>query len=129
MSVIYQGSTPKYLVKIKDEQAIILDPSNALQVTAVQVFLYNVITGVVFAKFYYGTAPNPLTGWTVMTLKDLGNSDKRLQLILSAAQTQAADGNSNKIQINVSVPDVDAPGGTRVIIKTGKFSEIVKAKS
>jgi hypothetical protein len=48
---------------------------------------------------------------------------------LSAAQTSGAEGNANKIQVNVSVPDVDAPGGTRVIIKTGKFSEILKAKT
>lgn len=136
MSLIYSGSTPKFLIKIKDEQGIILDPrsnANPLQISGVQVFIYNAITGVVFAKFYYGTAPNPTTGWTLMTVTtNMGTvlaPDYRLKLFLSSAQTLAAEGNSNKIQINTSVVDADITGGTRVIIKTGNFSEIIKAKS
>jgi hypothetical protein len=129
MAVVYAGSTPKYLIKVKDENGLILDPRDVAMVLAVNVFIYNAISGVIFAKFYWGTAPNPITGWTLMLTKDLGAGDVRLQLILSASQTQTAEGNSNKIQINVTVPDTDAPGGNRVIIKTGKFSDIVKAKS
>ena len=129
MAAIYAGSTPKFLIKVKDEAGIILNPTDTNQVTGVQVFIFNAITGAVFAKFYYGTEPSPLIGWTLMVHKDISSTDIRLQLILSAAQTQAAEGNANKIQVNVSVPDADAPAGTRVIIKTGKFSEILKAKT
>lgn len=130
---LYQGSTPKFLIAIKDEAGLRLDPraeANPLQVSAVRAFIYNAITELVFAKFYYGTAPNPTIGWTLMTVSDnMGTElvpDYRLKLILSAAQTLAAGGNSNKIQVNVTVPDTDIAGG-RVIIKTGKFSEIIKA--
>jgi len=126
---IYAGSTPKYLIKIKDEQGLQLNPASALQVTGVRVYIYNSISGVEVGRFYYGTAPVPTTGWTLMTVKYIGDNDYRVQLILTAAQTIAAEGNSNKIQINASVPDADVPGGTRVIIKTGEFSEIVKSKS
>lgn len=129
MALVYAGSTPKYLIKVKDENGLVLDPRNAGNVLGVQVLIYNAITGVVFAKFYYGTQPADLTGWTLMVAKDLGAGDVRLQLILTSAQTVAGEGVSNKMQVNLTVPDADGPGGSRVIIKTGKFSDIVKAKT
>lgn len=129
MSVIYQGSTPKYLIKAKDEQGIVLDPRDAGKVTEVLILIYNAITGVVFARFYLNAAPQGATGWVQMGTSVLSPDDVRLRIVLSSTQTGAAEGNSNKIQINISVPDAEAPGGTRVIIKTGKFSEIVKAKT
>ena len=133
-SIIYSGSTPKFLIKIRDENGLQLDPravANPIQVTAVWAYIYNAITGVVIGKFYFGTAPNPLTGWELMTVTgNMGTvplPDYRLKLILTAAQTQAAEGNSNTMQITLTVPDADVPGG-RIVIKTGKFSEIVKSK-
>lgn len=124
---VFAGSTPKYLLKIKDEQGLQLDPTNTGVVSEVKVYLYNSITGADVGKFYLRT--NPGTGWSPLSTKDLGGGDKRVLLALSAAQTQAAASNSNTIQVNVHVVDTEAPGGTRIVIKKGKFHEIAPAHS
>ena len=129
MAKIYAGSTPKYLIKIKDEAGVQLDPTNLDQVSKVLVYIYNSITGNVIGRFIYYYGPQaPYEGHTWMRAKDLGGGDVRLILYLTAAQTIAAEGNGNKIQITVHVPDIEVDGD-RIIIKTGEFSEIVKAKS
>jgi len=129
MAKIYAGSTPKYLIKIKDEAGVQLDPTNLDQVSKVLVYIYNSITGNVIGRFIYYYGPQePFSDYTWMQHKDLGNGDVRLLLVLTAAQTIAAEGNGNKIQITVHVPDTEV-AGDRIIIKTGEFSEIVKAKS
>lgn len=128
MGAVYAGSTPKYLIKIKDENGVQLDPSDIAVVSEVKVFLYNSFTGTVIGKFYLNTEPE-VTGWTQMTVKELSASDKRLLMVLTAAMTQAAEGNSNEIQINTHIVDTDAPSNTRIVIKKGKFHEIKPAKS
>ena len=123
---IYSGSTPKFLVKIKDEAGIQLDPSNTDQVTEVKITLFNAITSTVFGRFYLNQSS---AGYNIpMTVQDNGEGDLRVKFHLTAAQTEAAEGNSNRIQITITVPDPDIAGG-RVIIKTGKFAEVVRSKS
>lgn len=128
MGAVYAGSTPKYLVKIKDEEGLQLNPSLVASVKEVKIFLFNAITGTDIGKFYLNTAPE-VSGWTKMTTKDLGNGDIRVLLALTADQTKAAEGNSNSIQIDIHVPDAEVAGGTRIIIEKGKFHEILSAKS
>jgi len=126
MAVIYAGSTPKFLIKIKDENGAQLDPTNVAQVVDVKVFIYNALNGTTIGQFYLRT--NPGTGWTALTTKDLGGGDKRVLLVMTADMTKAAEGNSNAIQIDAHIADADAPAGTRIVIKKGKFYEIKPAK-
>jgi len=127
---IYSGSTPKFLIKIKDNQGIQLDPSNIAEITEVQIIIFNAITGVTVGRFYLRVLPTLPAGetWSQLTTKNLGSDDVRVLLVLTAAQTQLADGNGNKIQIKTTVPDTEVTGG-RITIKTGIFSEIIKSKS
>ena len=127
MAVIYAGSTPKFLMRIKDENGVQLDPSNIAQVTEVKVFLYNAINGTIIGKYYLNT--NPGEGWTALTIKDLGEGDKRVLMVMTSAMTTAAEGNSNMIQVDAHIVDADVPGGSRIVIKKGKFYEIKPAKS
>ena len=130
MSVIYAGSTPVYSVKILDESGVQLDPSNLGQVTEVKIFIYNSITGVEIGRFYLNNLPTGGTGWVKLPIpKTFGAGDVRIMLPLSSSQTRSAEGNSNMIQIDAHVVDADAPGGVRIDIRKGKFSEILPAKS
>lgn len=129
MSVIYAGSTPVYSIRILDESGTQLDPSDLGQVTEVKIFVYNSITGADIGKFYLNTLPSG-TGWSKLpTPKTFGTGDVRIMLPLSSSQTRNAEGNSNMIQIDAHVVDADAPGGVRIDIRKGKFSEILPAKS
>ena len=123
---IYAGSTPKFLLKVKDEAGFQLNPSDISQVTEVKVYVFNAITNDVWAKFYLKTMPSS-GNWTQMSVATLSSTDIRVRFYLTEAQTMAAQGNENKIQVNVSVPDAET-GGTRIVIKTGKFAEIIKAQ-
>ena len=126
---ILAGSTPKYLLRIRDESGNQLDPSNPAQVTEVKVFIYNALTGTYIARYCLTTSPLP-AGYTLLSTKDLGDGDVRVLMVLTSAMTTAAAGNSNEIQVNVEIPDADVPTtGTRVLIRKGKFHEILKAKS
>ena len=127
MASIYAGSTPKYLIKIKDENGVQLDPRESSQITEVMVYIYNSISGQMIAKFYLNAAPNPVTGWAQMTRKVISATDVRLLMSLTAAQTIAAEGNNNIIQINTHIPDSECEDGVRRIIKKGKFHEIKPA--
>jgi hypothetical protein len=129
MAIVYAGSTPIYHTKLFDKDGTQLDPSDVSNVVEVKIFIYNAITGAVIGKFYLNTLP-PGEGWTKLPApKTFGDGDVRIMLILSAAQTIAAEGNSNEIQMNVHVVDGDAPSGVRIIIKKGKFTEIKPSKS
>lgn len=129
MSVIYAGSTPVYSIRILDESGTQLDPSDLGQVTEVKIFVYNSITGADIGKFYLNTLPSG-TGWSKLPIpKTFGAGDVRIMLPLSSSQTRNAEGNSNMIQIDAHVVDADAPGGVRIDIRKGKFSEILPAKS
>lgn len=129
MGVVYAGSTPKYLIKIKDLNGVQLDPRESSQITDVKVFIYNSISGQMIAKFYFNVAPDPVTGWSQLTSKVVSASDIRLLMVLTAAQTIAAEGNNNIIQIDTHYPDSEVPGGEKISIKKGKFHEIRPAQS
>jgi len=125
--MIYQGSTPKFLVRIKDENGNQIDPSDSQIIVEAKIYLYNAINGTIIGKFYLNTDPEPNTGWIHMTIEEITETDKRIQLILTSAMTKAAQGNSNMIQINLHFVDPDCPGSVRIDIKKGKFPEITKA--
>lgn len=124
MASIYAGSTPKYLIKIKDENGTQLDPREISQIIEVKIFIYNSISGKMIAKFYLNTAPDPATGWGELTTKVVSASDVRLLMSLTDEQTTEAEGNNNTIQINTHVPDAEIEDGVGIIIKKGKFHEI-----
>lgn len=129
MGVVYAGSTPKYLIKIKDVNGVQLDPRESNQIIDVKAFIYNSISGQMIAKFYFNVAPDPVTGWTQLTSKVISATDIRILMTLTAEQTIAAEGNNNIIQINTHYPDSEAPGGVKISIKKGKFHEIRPAQS
>lgn len=124
---IYQGSTPKYLARIKDSEGVQLDPSNTAQVVEVKIWIYNVLDGTSVAKFIYPTTTPP-AGWRAATLKVLDSTDKRVMFILTAAETLAAKGNQNEIQIEVAFYDTEMPDNKRIEIKKGRFVEIKSAQ-
>lgn len=124
---VYAGSSPKYLIRLRNQSGIQLDPSNLLQVTEVKVIIFNAINGAVIARFYLRTSPGE--GWTQMVTKDLGDGDVRVLMVLTPAMTLAAKGNSNMIQVEFHVPDTDVPGGSNIILRQGKFHEILPAKA
>jgi hypothetical protein len=125
---VYSGSTPKYLLRLKNETGVQLDPSNLAQVTEVKVFINNAINGNSIAKFILNEVSLP-TGYSRLTIKDLGDDDVRVLMVLTSAMTNAAEGNSNEIQVNIHIPDPDITGGTRIIIRRGRFHEILKART
>ena len=125
---VLSGSTPKYLLRLRNEAGIQLDPSTLAQVTEVKVFLYNAITGTSIAKFVLRESPLP-AGFTALSTKDLGDGDVRVLMVLTAAMTTAAAGNANEIQADVHIPDAEAPDSVRIIKLKGKFHEIQKAKT
>lgn len=128
MSKIFSGSTPKYLLKIKDEQGLQLDPTNASQIVDVKIYIYNALTGADVAKFYLNA--NPGAGWTALGTQNLGGGDVRVKMILTAAMTAAITaGGSNVIQVNAHVYDTDYPNNSRIVIQKGKFHEIDPAHS
>lgn len=125
---IYAGSTPKFLVKIVDEDRVQLDPSNALQVKEVLIYISNSITNTIVAKLYLNNSPDAEDNtWGQSTMKDLGGGDKRVLFALTAEQTKAAEGNRNNIQVTYTIPDMDLPSGERTIIKKGHFHEVKPA--
>jgi hypothetical protein len=72
---IFAGSTPKLLVKVKDEDGVQLDLEDADQVIDVRIKIYNAISGAIIAKFYLNAEPTPSDGWRkaeVKTLTDPG---------------------------------------------------------
>lgn len=120
---LYQGETPKYLVRIKDANGVQLDPSNVAQVVEVKIWIYNSITGESIAKFVYPTSPS--AGWRAATIKVISGEGKRLLFILTEAETEAAKGNSNIIQIQtIFYDDENPPSNARTEIKKGQFDEI-----
>ena len=129
MSGLYAGSSPKYLTRIRDENGVQLDPENIAQILEVRIWIFNSISGTVVAKFYLNTAPTPADGWRQATVKDVTPTDKRVLFTLTPAETNAAPANKNEIQIEITIPDTDFDDGKRVIIKTGRFSDIKPAKT
>jgi len=129
MGSLYQGSTPKYLTRIRDENGIQLDPGNVAQILEVRIWIYNCISGTIVAKFYLNTLPTPSDGWRQAEVKVLSPTDSRILFTLLAAETLAAPVNKNEIQIEITIPDADFDDNKRIIIKTGRFSDIRPAKS
>jgi len=125
---LYAGSTPKYLVRIRDEEGTQLDPSDVDQIVEVRIWIYNALDGTMVAKFYLNTEPSG-TGWREATVKTVGVDDNRVLFTLTAAETEAAPPNKNEIQIEITVPDTDFPDSKRIIIKTGRFSDIRPSKT
>jgi hypothetical protein len=128
MPGIYQGSTPKYLLKIKNAQGVQLDPSDVNQVIEVRIWIYNSITGAEIVKFFLNIAPTPLGSWRQTAVKEVITGDKRVLLPILAAEI-SSPGNKNEIQIEVTVPDTDFDDNKRVIISKGIFPEVKAAKS
>jgi hypothetical protein len=129
MSSLYSGSTPKYLVRIRDEAGIQLDPSEVLEIIEVLIWIYNALDGTIVAKFYLNTLPSG-SGWRQADTKEVGLNDVRVLFTLTAAETEAAPPNKNEIQIAVTIPDDDfPPDNERIIIKTGRFSDIRPSKT
>ena len=125
---VFAGSTPKYLIRLRNEAGTQLNPSDLTQVTEVKVFLYNALTGAYVARFILNASTLP-AGYTKLTTKVLDTSDTRVLMVLTAAMTLAAEGNRNLIQVNVEMPDAEVPSGTKIVILSGKFHEILKAKT
>lgn len=125
---VLSGSTPKYLLRLYNESGVQLDPSNLAQVTEVKVFINNAINGNSIAKFILRESTLP-TGYSRLSTKDLGDGDVRVLMVLTAAMTTAAEGNSNEIQVNVHIPDSEVTGNTRIIILRGRFHEILKSRT
>lgn len=122
---IYQGSTPKYLAKIKNDLGIQLDPSNVLEVIEVRVWISNALDGTSVAKFIYPTTTPP-AGWRAATVKTLTTSplDRRVMFTLTAAETRAAQGNQNDIQVETTFYDEEMPDNKRIEIGSTRFGEI-----
>jgi hypothetical protein len=129
MSGLLAGSTPKYLVRLRDENGNQLDPSDTDQIKEVNIWIYNSIDGTVIAKFYLHTQPD--SSWREASTKEVAPGDVRVLFYLTAAETLAAPANKNEIQVKIIVPDTDfgVPNGERTIIKTGRFSDIKPAKT
>lgn len=128
MAKIFAGSTPKFLMKLKTKDGIQLDPSDANVVVDVQVIIYNAITGIVITRMYLNTLPAGTDTWRKMLIKTMATGDKRVQFYLTAAETTAAKGNTNVIQVKTTVVDTEITGNVRTIIKKGKFQEILASK-
>jgi hypothetical protein len=128
MPGIYQGSTPKYLIRIRDIQGNQLDPSDVGQILEVRVWIYNSISGDDVVKFYLNTAPSPLGSWRQAAIKEVTGTDKRILLPITAAETLAALENKNEIQVEITIPDNDFDDDKRIIIRKGIFPEIKSTK-
>lgn len=102
MAVLYEGSTPRFLLRIRDGSGVQLNPNlSAGQVTEVKVWIYNSITGAIIAKRYLNTPPSPLGIWTQMTTKEVTSGDHRIQISLTAAETTDKTPNANEIQVEL----------------------------
>jgi hypothetical protein len=123
---VYTGSTPKYLIRIRDLAGNQLDPSNSEQVSEVRAIIYNAITGIDIARF---RLKGPLLeGEKRFTTKAVSEGDVRILMVLTSEMTKNAHGNANEIQLNVHIPDDSIEGGMRIEIRRGKFHEVYKAK-
>ena len=130
MAVLYEGSTPRFLLRIRDGSGVQLNPNlSAGQVTEVKVWIYNSITGAIIAKRYLNTPPAPLDIWAQMTTKEVTSGDHRIQIALTAAETTDKTPNANEIQIELTVPDGATPPGTVKDVGKGKFYDINPAKT
>lgn len=125
---VLAGSTPKYHLRLHNESGVQLDPSNLSQVVEVKVFIYNAFTGTSIGKFILNEPTLP-AGFSRLTTKTVVEGDVRVQMVLTAAMTTAALGNSNEVQVDIHVPDADVEGGVRIIKNKGKFHEILETKS
>lgn len=121
---LYQGETPKYLCKFKDALGVQLDPSDSAQISEVRIWINNAIDGSLVAKFIYPTSPS--TGWRAATVKTVATLplDRRIMFMLTAAETRAATGNQNNIQIETTFYDEEMPDNKRIEIGSAEFGEI-----
>lgn len=124
MGAIFAGSTPKYLIRIKDKTGVQLDPSDVGQLTDLRIWIFNNIDRTVIAKFYLNTAPDPIGTWRKADVKDVAPGDKRVMFTLTAAETLAAPPNTNGIQIETTIPDTDYSSNIRVDIGSARFPEV-----
>lgn len=133
MMAIFAGSTPKFLLKIKNESGTQLDPSDITggpgTVAEVKIFIYNAISGALIGKWYLRTLPDQSGGWSQLSTKLVAEGDCRVLLVLTSAQTLAAEGNSNIIQADTHINDTDVPGGIRIEKAKVKFAEVLPVKS
>lgn len=124
---VVAGSTPKYLIRLRDEQGVQLNPSDTSQVTDVRIIIFNAISGDVIGRFYLNSSPGE--GWIQLSNKIVAYGDHGVLMVLTGAMTTAAAGNANMIQVDVLIPDSEAPGGTYIIKQQGRFHEILPSKS
>jgi len=122
---IIAGSTPKFLVKIKDENGLVMDPEDGAAVIDVLIWIYNAISGTIIAKFYLNALPAADDGWRQITRV---TADDSLVLTLTAEETLNAPGNQNEIKIAVTVPDTDFADSQRTEVNIGNFPEIKHTK-
>jgi hypothetical protein len=126
---VFQGSTPKFLTRIKDSSGVQLDPSDVDQVIEMFIWIYNAISGAIIAKLYLNTLPEADVGWRALVVKQIVPGDKRLLFYLTKEESEAAHSNNNEIEIKLILPDVDAPDGEYITIGKKRFSEVKPAKS
>lgn len=130
---ISAGSTPKFLLKVKNEAGTQLDPSDTSggsgTIAEVKIFIFNSVTGTIVGKWYLRTLPDQTGGWNHLSTKLIATGDCRVLLVLTADQTLAAEGNSNVIQIDTHIYDADVTGGARIEKVKAKFAEVLPAKS
>lgn len=129
MSVIYAGSTPKYVIRVKDALGNQLDPSSTGQVLDMRIWVFNAVTGDVIAKRYLNSIPSPSEGWVKANVKEIVPGDKRVLIYLTALETSLAPTDTSDIQVEITFPDPDYPDGKRVEITKGRFYEIQTGKT
>jgi len=123
-ATIYSGSTPKFLIRIRDENGNQVDPSDPQSISDAFLLIYNYLTGAVVGRFYLNQEPAPNAGWLQMTIFQVAPGDKRIRFVMTEAQTEAAEGNNNMIQLTIHFVDPDCENSTRIDIKKGRFPEI-----
>lgn len=126
--MIYSGSTPKFLIRIKDSDGTVLDPDDS-GVLQIRIIIFNSLTGETITKQYYkGALENYDKTRTKRKVDD--DSVPYLLFSLSKQETENAKGNSNQIQVEIDVVDQDIPTtNTRTVVEQGKFCEIKQGKS
>lgn len=129
MSVIYSGSTPKYVIRVKDANGNQLDPSSTGQILDMRIWVLNTVTGEVIAKRYLNSIPSPSEGWLKANVKEVAPGDKRVLIYLITSETSLAPTNTSDIQVEITFPDPDYPDGKRIEIIKGRFYEIQTAKT